>query len=53
MMELLDLPPEIVGAIAEKSVIALGPFKAQRLRLVNSTYLSACAWPEIRVPNPH
>ncbi|MCJ1428260.1 hypothetical protein MMC29_006169 [Sticta canariensis] len=34
-MKLLDLPPEILQAIAEESVIALGPFKAQRARLVN------------------
>lgn len=35
-MKLVDLPPEILQAIAEDTLIALGPFKAQRLRLVNS-----------------
>lgn len=38
-MRLLDLPPEILQAIAEESVIALGPFKVQRLRLVNSMFV--------------
>lgn len=36
-MELLDLPNEILQIISNNCVIALGVFKSQRLRLVNST----------------
>lgn len=46
MMKLLDLPPEILQSIAEEIVIALGPFEAQRVRLVNSMFV--CAWSGIR-----
>lgn len=42
-MKLLDLTLEIVQAIAEEIVIGLGPFKAQRLRLVNSMFVRACS----------
>lgn len=41
VMQLLDLPTEILQTITEQSVITLGLRKAQRLRLVNSMFLFA------------
>lgn len=40
-MRLLDLPLEVLQAIVEETVLALGPFKAQRLRMLNSMYICA------------